>query len=783
VPVLRQQASSIDALSELADLIPPLGRRLSALPEKIESNPEGQRYRLFEAVASFLEAAARTRPLILILEDIHWADRPTLLLLRHLLRSSHEGPVLMIATYRETELDRKSPLFEILSDLRREPASTRLLLRGLAPEHIGRFITASIGQEPPTALTRLVVENTEGNPFFVSEVLRHLKEAGALDHLKGGGVDLAVEEFGLPEGVRETIGRRLTRLSEPCNRIFGIAAVIGREFDFSILRAVAEIADDPLLDAIDEGVGAHLIQEVPASPGRYTFTHALIRETLYGELTSVRRIRMHHRIAGVLERFAAPGHKPLADLAYHYTQAASAGDPEKAIGYAIEAAEHASARFALEDAARFYDMALDVLDLLPHSPHNRTRKLDLRFRRGRAFGDVGQWALAKPELEMALELLEPDEQELRCKILMELTKTSFWLMDIPNVRRFATEALPIAEALGRNDLTGDALAWLGAALGSDGDPLAAGEINRKAVKLAGGVSSLPLSHLTISSYWIGRAQEVIEMSSEAVATARAESDPGFHMFTLGHFGLSLATVGRYDEAARTFEEMREFGRRYGVLPLLARGISMSTVLPLALADFPGAEKLALEARDLARQVNFVPPVVSAGIDLLVIYARSHEPGRAEELLDEVARSVVNGSGFHGWLWRLRLWQARAEIAYAEGDWNKAVEAANHSIEEGHLRHRVKYEALGLATRARARLQLAQTPLAIEDVSRAVTLARNLGDPAVLIDTLALQLILDGNDALASEAKRTVDQVLSKLSNPRLRKCFLDSESVKLVLRS
>ena len=327
------------------------------------------------------------------------------------------------------------------------------------------------------------------------------------------------------------------------------------------------------------------------------------------------------------------------------------------------------------------------------------------------------------------------------------------------------------------------MAWLGASLGSDGDPLAASEINRKAVKLAGGVSSLPSSHLTISSYWIGRAQEVIEMSSEAVATAHVKNDPGFHLFTLGHLGLSLAGVGRYDEAARTFEEMREFGRRYGILPLLARGISMSTVLPFALADFPGAETLALEAQDLARRVNFVPPVVSAGIDLLLIYARSHEPGRAEELLDGVARSVVNASGFHGWNWRLRLWQARAEIAYAEGDWNKAVEAANHSVEESQARHRVKYEALGLATRARARGELAQMPLAIEDASRAVTLARNLGDPAVLIDALALQLTLDGNDALASEAKRTVDQVLTKLSNPRLRKCFLESESVKLTLRS
>jgi eukaryotic-like serine/threonine-protein kinase len=313
VPVLRAQIADIEAVSELADLIPALARRISIAADRIESNAEGRRYRLFESVASLLSLAARHRALILILDDIHWADRPTLLLLRHLLRSSHEAALLMIATYRETELDRTHPLAEVLSDLRREPASRRIALRGLGQEQVGKFITASIGREAPPALTRLVEENTEGNPFFMIEVLRHLEEAGTLARLESAGGKIAGEDLGLPEGVRETIGRRVARLSETCNRIFGLAAVVGREFDFSVLQALADVPEDRLLDAIDEGLEAHLIHEVPAAPGRYTFTHALIRETLYGELTGARRIRLHRRVAEVLERMAAPGHRPLAD--------------------------------------------------------------------------------------------------------------------------------------------------------------------------------------------------------------------------------------------------------------------------------------------------------------------------------------------------------------------------------------------------------------------------------------------------------------------------------------
>src|SRR5262249_45833415 len=154
-------------------------------------------------------------------------------------------------------------------------------------------------------------------------------------------------------------------------------------------------------------------------------------------------------------------------------------------------------------------------------------------------------------------------------------------------------------------------------------------------------------------------------------------------------------------------------------------------------DLATAEELAHEARDLSRQLAFAPALISSGIDLLFIHVRSGELNRAEDILDEVSRSVLSARGWHGWLWELRLFQVLAELAFAKGDWRAAVESANKGILHSHKRHRLKYEALGLATRARARTKLGELPAAIEDAASAVNLARRLADPSVLIDALAV----------------------------------------------
>jgi eukaryotic-like serine/threonine-protein kinase len=369
---LRAQLAAIGGGAELGPLIPEVRRRVPDLPTQPAMNPEGQRYRLFEAVAGLLAQASLVRPIILMFDDLHWADKPTLLMLRHVVRTSSAAPLCIVGTYRENELTRTHPLAEMLSNLRREPAVTRLSLRGLEEAQVKGLIDAFVGREAPPRLAHLMVGSTEGNPFFIGEMLRHLTETGALTAFHTGSAGKGAAALGLPEGVKEVIGRRLSRLSEGCNRTLSLAAVIGREFAIEVLEALGDLPEDRLLDAIDEGVHAQLIAEVPDRAGRFSFVHALIRETVYEELTTTRRVRLHRRVGEAIERLAqGRSDPPLADLAYHFVQAASADVADKAIDYATRAGDRAADTLAHEEAARFYDMALQSLEFKTPAPKAR----------------------------------------------------------------------------------------------------------------------------------------------------------------------------------------------------------------------------------------------------------------------------------------------------------------------------------------------------------------------------------------------------------------------------
>ena len=597
-PDLRAQLAAIGGGAELGQLIPELVRRIADLPVPASMNAVGQRYRLLETVRALLAAASAVRPTVLILDDLHWADKPTLLLLRHLVRPSDTAALCIVGTYRESELARTHPLAEMLADLRREQVVTRVSLRGLDEKQTRGLIDMVAGRDLPPRLTSLVVDSTDGNPFFIAEMLRHLSETGALTRLREAA-GFRVTDLGLPEGVKEVIGRRLSRLSEECNRALSLASVVGRDFDLDVLTALGDMAEDRLLDALDEAINAWLIGEIPGSPQRFTFMHALMRETLYGELTSTRRVRLHSRVGEASEQLAkgkpAP---PLADLAYHFSQAAPAGTVDKAIDYATRAGDRAADALALEEAVRLYDMALQSLKFKVTGPEADARRVDLHTLRARAFGALGQWALQKREVEQALLHLGAQQIERRAELNLELAEASFFLLDIPSLERSAGEALELAEQVHRSDLAADAIGWLARGRQANGDLAGAIELDHTAIARGGGLKQVAVMHAPLSLYLAGQTDEAVVQAALAAEIARSSRDTAFVMFSLANFGLSLGGAGRYAEAARVFEEVRQFGRKYGVIPPLARAISMSAGFHLSVFDFEGAMlqyRRALEA--------------------------------------------------------------------------------------------------------------------------------------------------------------------------------------------
>ena len=258
--------------ADIAEIVPEVKERLPELqPPPSPGSPEEARFRLFDSIATFLKNTSRARPSVIVSDNLHWADKPSLLLLEFLGQELGDASLLVVGTYRDADLSRRNPLAEALGELTRQQLFHWITLRGLSRDNVAGFIRATSGNEPDGRLVETIYSRTEGNPLFVSEVVRMLEQEGELVSQPPD------RDIGVPEGVREAIGRRLNRLSEQCGQVLTVASVVGREFGLDQLsRLVDDLPEDRLLEVLEEGAAARVIEELPAAMGRYQFTHALM---------------------------------------------------------------------------------------------------------------------------------------------------------------------------------------------------------------------------------------------------------------------------------------------------------------------------------------------------------------------------------------------------------------------------------------------------------------------------------------------------------------------------
>ncbi len=390
---------------DIASMIPALGQRLGAVPAQTRTDPDTERYLLYGAVVGLLTAASALQPTVLVLDDLQWSDAQSLRLLRHVVTTVESARLLVLGTFRDTELAPSNPLPELLGALQRERGVDRIELKGFDDGGVLAFMEAAAGQrleEAATALAHALCLETDGNPFFVGEVLRSLMETGAIYQDDGGRWTAAGElsEMVLPNSVREVITARVGRLGARAGRVLAMAAVIGRDFDFDLLDVVTDLGPEEVLDVLDAATGAALVREVPDIPGRYSFSHALTQHTLYQGLPRVRRTRAHRRVAEAIEATVGPtpGAR-LGELAHHWLSASQPANAAKAIGYARQAGEAALAALAPDDAVPYFSRALQLAERAPED--DPLVGCDLRLALGEAQRQAGLPASRETFLDAA----------------------------------------------------------------------------------------------------------------------------------------------------------------------------------------------------------------------------------------------------------------------------------------------------------------------------------------------------------------------------------------------
>lgn len=558
---------------EMAKILPELRQVFDDIPPPLELPPEQERLYLFNSIREFLERVSHTLPLLHVLEDLHWADDATLMLLQHIAQHQDKMAVLTVATYRDIELDAARPFARTLESLVRQRLAHRIALKPLPEAGVEAMLRALTGQPPPSPLVQAIYRETEGNPFFVEEVFQHFSEQGRLLDAEGRWrPDLQVSDIDVPEGVRLVISRRLERISEDCRTALTDAAVVGRDFGFDLLQKLSDLNADPLLDAIDEAERANLIvaaDDVPAADNqtveaRFRFAHELIRQTLVSGLSLPRRQRLHQRVAETMEQVYGKGAEAYAaDIAHHLYQAGASADPGNTARYLVLAGDQALHGAAFGQALRDYDTAFTL-----QPADDRAARADLFYKRGLARRSLDRWdeALADwREAADAYERLGDSEAAARtfesmCYQLLlgqhfgealELTQRGLALVG-------GRDSLPRARMLG----------WAGLTLSVAGYYAAGDAMIKRAASIAEKLHDdehigLQLAARTLHHWAYLEAGRGAEVGLKGADLLRKTGQLWYFVDQLFYTSLLLVSAGRLEEAAQSWDELTPLAERLG----------------------------------------------------------------------------------------------------------------------------------------------------------------------------------------------------------------------------
>ncbi|TET14907.1 MAG: zinc-ribbon domain-containing protein [Dehalococcoidia bacterium] len=568
-----------DLREELGTGAADVARIISEIRERLkvrlrpQKDPEEERYRLLQAVTAFLSNAASVQPMLVVLEDLHDADKGTLDMLTHVSRNLAGARLLIVGTYRDVEVDRSHPLSAALAELRRISNYGRVLLRGLNADEVRRMLESITQESVPWGLAEVVHRQTEGNPLFVQEVVRYLAEEGLITRKEGRWRPTRDTplEMSIPEGLRDVIGKRLSLLSPECNQLLAVASVIGREFALETLKAIAGINEDVFANALKEAVRLSVLEE-RSQRGlvRYRFTHAFFRQTLYEEMIAPQRLKLHRQVARSLEAlYAKRLEEHATELAEHFSHSTDPAALAKAVSYAEMGAKKATDVYAYGEAVRLLEQALKVQEVL--DPEDEAKRCDLLLALGDALLLAGEIRrVVDTEAPQAFSLAEAISDNVRASrasllAMKGLAVYGTGLMASPEAAQWAARADSYAgpETVER--------AWADCMLGY--------------TKVSGG----------------GSVPEAVALLSRALDLARRLGDPNTYWWTAS-IRLFIVTAPQHDEERlRLVEELAQQSRHGVNLYILSCALSPMVKTFLQFGQRRRAEDIMSEMKTLAER--------------------------------------------------------------------------------------------------------------------------------------------------------------------------------------
>jgi class 3 adenylate cyclase/tetratricopeptide (TPR) repeat protein len=658
---------------ELRRLAPVLAGRIESVPAPRKTDAETERYLLRAAAIGLFVEATREQAVVVMLDDVHWGDSQSLALLKHLVASTADAELLLLGTHRESELTRGHPFNQVLGDLRREAGVRRIGLTGLEKDDVGALTEAVLGEAD---LAEEISRETDGNPFFVGEILRHLDEAGALAQEGGGAwaAGASLGAAGLPQSIREVVTSRAERLGADTASLLSTAAVIGRDFDLELLAHAAGRSQDEVLDQLDGAIRGALLLE-GRSPGRFSFAHSLVNNTLYEDLGATRRAQTHRRIAEALEELCGgdPGGRS-EELAWHWLRTTTPQQPLKAAEHSIRAGNRALDALAPAEALDWFQRAIDVLDQTPEGDPG------LRCDAVIGLGDA-QRQLGDPEYsETLLEACELAQAlgDGRRMARAALANTRGFGSVVGQVEERRVAALEAALELCREDAErAQLLSLLAVELSYGADLERRQELSAEAVKLAresGDRQALAwaLARRQIAIAAPQTLSERLLETEEVIALADEIDDTLLRYWASVFQGLNALDMGDFETAAHGRQVQEAIAEETGQPMFLWVNTFAPTLLATMAGDFEQAEELTNRSAGLGTEAG--QPDVFA-VYAAQIHVIRYEQGRLDEIL-EIQEQAVEEAPL------LEAYASALALSYCELEDTEKARAALQGVAAG-----------------------------------------------------------------------------------------------------